>query len=156
MLRHAAMPSDVKLCSGPAPRTSSMDQRHGPAPQIGTMDRRHGPATGSPWAACSLGHLLVIASEGHFSYRFVRCRDLPGPYAGKWLPEATSHIDLHVGWTFLGHLLGNRLPILRLPRSADFNTHPHVFTYSLHAPCLHRIFGAALEAHFPRKNTRVC
>ena len=34
--------------------------------------------------------------------------------------------------------------------------HPRVFTSNLGAPCLHRIFGAALQAHFPCKTTRVC
>ena len=34
-----------------------------------------------------------MASKGHFKYRCVRWRDLPGPPAGKWPPEATSRTD---------------------------------------------------------------
>ena len=57
----------------------------------------------------SPGRLLEIASRGHFSYRFVHWRGLPGPAAGKWPPEATFRIDLYAGGTSLGHLLGNGL-----------------------------------------------
>ena len=38
--------------------------------------------------------------------RLVCGRDLPEPPAGKWLPEPPSRIDLYVGGTSLGHLLG--------------------------------------------------
>ena len=55
---------------------------------------------GPPWASC-----LEMASRGHFSYRFVCWRDLPGPAAGKWPPEATFRIDLYAGATSLGTLV---------------------------------------------------
>ena len=57
---------------------------------------------GPPWATC-----WEMASRDHFSYGFVRWRDLPGPTAGKWPPEATFHIDLYAGGASLGQLLGN-------------------------------------------------
>ena len=57
---------------------------------------------GPPWATC-----WEMASGGHFAYRFVRWRGLPGQPAGKWPPEATFRIDLYAGVASLGHLLGN-------------------------------------------------
>ena len=57
---------------------------------------------GFPRAAC-----WEMVSSGHFSYGGVRWRDLFGPIARKWLPEATCRIDLYAGGTSLGHLLGN-------------------------------------------------
>ena len=57
---------------------------------------------GPPWAAC-----WEMASGSHFSYGFACRRDLPGPPAGEWLPEATFRIDLYAGGTSLGRLLGN-------------------------------------------------
>ena len=43
------------------------------------------------WATC-----WEMASGGHFLYRFVCWRDLPGPPAGRWPPQATSRKDLYV------------------------------------------------------------
>ena len=50
-----------------------------------------------------------MASGVHFSYRFVRCRDFPGPPVGKWPSELTFRIDLCAVEASLGHLLGNGL-----------------------------------------------
>ena len=48
-----------------------------------------------------------MASGGHFHYRSIRGRALPGPLPVKWPPEATFTIDLFVDRLSLGHLLGS-------------------------------------------------
>ena len=52
---------------------------------------------GFPWASC-----WEMASSGHFSYGGVRWRDLFGPIARKWLPEATFCMYLYAGGTPAG------------------------------------------------------
>ena len=59
---------------------------------------------GLPWATAR-----ERTSRHCFSYRFVRWRDLPGPAAGKWPPEASFRIALYAGGTSLGQPLGNGL-----------------------------------------------
>ena len=57
----------------------------------------------------SLGRLPGDALRGHFQYRFVCVRGLPGPPARRRPPEAIFSIDLYAYGASLGRLPGNAL-----------------------------------------------